>query len=559
MPPGFCLLPKHVEQFAEKIKAGAFDPAKLSAMTSAERHVAFAEIVGEANATHVNATFEAKLLLKNQVEGLKGWIDQVTGLKPEIKRDLVARVNRMDRVLEPAEMNSFLADLAKQRLGFGVTMEEAGRISELAKGVSDSRAALEAGGDRLAYGRARVDFANYVSDLKNGTKKPFTASGFLSQAAGFSKSIKASFDNSALLRQGWKNLFAHPEIWAKNARQSFVDLVQQFGGKEVMNEVNAEIVSRPNSLNGRYQKAKLALANIEDQFPSSLPEKIPGLRRAYKASEAAFTAFQYRMRADVFDKYMEIAEKSGVDLADPVQLESIGKLVNSLTARGHLGPLEPAANVTNAVFFSARKLKSDFDFLTAHQLQGDVTPFVRKQAAINLVKVISGTAAILAVARAADPKSVEMDPRSSDFGKIRVKDTRFDVTGGMGSLVTLAARLATMSSKSTTTAKVTPLNQGGFGRSGTDVVYSFFENKLSPAGSLVKDMLKGHDFDGNPITVQGEVGNLLLPLPITNIHELATNPNAANIVLATIADALGISVNTFSPKPKKTPKPKAAK
>jgi hypothetical protein len=552
MPPSFCLLPKHADAFLKKVESGELDPAAFAAMTSAERHAAFAEIVGEANATHVNATFESKLLLKNQQQGLKSWIDQVTGLKPEIKRDLVTRVERMDRVLEPKAMDAFLADLAKQRLGFGVTMEEAGRISELAKAVSDSRTALEGGGDRLAYGRARVEFANYVSELKNGTKKPITASGFLSNVAGFSKSIKASFDNSALLRQGWKNLFAHPEIWYQNAKQSFVDLVQQFGGKEVMNEVNADILSRPNAMNGRYAKAKLALANVEDQFPSSLPEKIPVLGRAYKASEAAFTAFQYRMRADVFDKYMEIAEKSGVDLADPRQLESIGRLVNSLTARGHLGPAEPAANVTNAVFFSARKLKSDFDFLTAHQLEGGVTPFVRKQAAINLVKVTAGTAAILAIARAVDPKSVELDPRSSDFGKIRVKDTRFDVTGGMGSLITLAARLLTMSSKSSTTGKVTPLNSGGFGaRSGTDVVYNFFENKLSPAAALVKDLLKGHDFEGNPITVQGELSNLFTPLPITNIHELATNPNAANVVLATIADALGISVNTYSPKPKK--------
>jgi hypothetical protein len=93
--------------------------------------------------------------------------------------------------------------------------------------------------------------------------------------------------------------------------------------------------------------------------------------------------------------------------------------------------------------------------------------------------------------------------------------------------------------------------QGKFGaKTGTDVVYNFFENKLSPAASLVKDLLKGHDFEGKPLTPQGELSNLLTPLPITNVHELATNPNAANVVLATIADALGISVNTYSPKPK---------
>ncbi len=223
-----------------------------------------------------------------------------------------------------------------------------------------------------------------------------------------------------------------------------------------------------------------------------------------------------------------------------------------MTGRGNLGGLEPAANVVNNVFFSPRFLKSNWDTLTAHQFQREVTPFVRKQAAINLVKVISGTAAVLATARAINPASVELDPRSADFGTIRVGDTRFDVTGGMRALATLATRLATMSSKSSVTGKVTPLNSGKFGaQTGTDVVVNFFENKLSPAASIVKDLLQGRDFQGNKPTVLGEASNLLTPLPIVNYLELQNNPNSANVLLGTLADELGISVNTYS-KPTKT-------
>ncbi len=321
-----------------------------------------------------------------------------------------------------------------------------------------------------------------------------------------------------------------------------------------MDEVNAEILSRPNAINGNYQKAKLALANTEEQFPTTLPEKIPLVGRAYKASEAAFTAFQYRSRADVFDKYVDIAQKSGVDLNEKGQLESIGKLVNSLTSRGNLGPLEQSANTINVLMFSARKLKSDIDLLTAHSLDRDMTPFARKQAAINLVKVVSGTAAILGIAHAANPDAVDFDPRSANFGKIKVGNTRFDVTGGMGSLVTLAARLATFSSKSSTTGKVSKINSGKFGStSGTDLVYNFFENKLSPAASIVKDILKGEDFQHNPLTVGGEASNLFEPLPITNARELASDPKTTTptAILAILADALGVATNTYSAKPKK--------
>lgn len=552
MPPNFCLLPKYADELKAQFASGALDLTALSRLSSADRRAALATVIGEANATHVNAAFETKLLLQNQKAGLERWVRETTEGKPEVQRDLLARVERMDRVLEPGATNDFLADLARQKLGFGVTMQEAGRVAELAKATSDARAAFQGGtGGRLEYGRAKVAFSNYVADLRNATPQPLTPGTALKNAAGFTKSITAAFDLSAIFRQGWKNLFAHPEIWAKNAKQSVVDAVEQFGGKAVMDEVHADIQSRPNALNGRYRKAGLALGNIEEAFPSSLPEKVPLLGRAFKASETAFSAFQFRSRADLFDKYIEIAERSGVDVRERAQLESIGNLVNSLTARGHLGAVEPAANVVNVAFFSPRKLKSDLDFLTAHQLEEGVTPFVRKQAAINLVKVVTGTATILALADAVAPGSVEWDPRSADFGKIRVGNTRFDMTGGMSSIVTLASRLATMSSKSSTTGRVSEVNSGKFGAAtGTDLVYNFFENKLSPAAGVVRNLLEGKTPAGDTPTLLDEAATLVTPLPVKNAIELYGDPKSAGVLLGVLADALGISTNTYGKKPK---------
>jgi hypothetical protein len=574
MPSNFCLLPKHADELARRINEGELDVAALARMSSAERRGAFADIMGDANAQHVNAAFESKLLLKNQQKGLETWIRQATDIKPDVKRDLLARVERMDRVLQPSDANGFLADLAQQRLGFSVSQEEAGRIAELAKAAADEKpaalAAAERGEKHLPYGRAKVEFANYVSDLKNGVKQPRTVGSTLKDLAGASKSIEASLDNSALFRQGWKTLWSEPKIWAKNSRQSFRDIVQEFGGKHVMDEVQADILSRPNALNGNYRKAKLAIGTVEDQFPSSLPEKLLDkagavgvpLKRAYTASEAAYNGFLYRTRADVFDKYAEIAQASG-GMDDPRQLESIGKLVNSLTGRGTFGKSgEGASDAINLTFFSLRKLKSDVDFLTAHQLQKDVTPFVRRQAAKNLVQTLVGTAAVLAVARAAaqavgNDDAVEADPRSSDFGKIKVGNTRFDVTGGMGSLATLAARFATMSSKSSTSHVVRPLNSGKFGsQTAMDVFYNFFENKLSPVASVVRDLLKGEDRQGNRLhldaaTAGREVGGLFAPLPASNAIDLYKDPNSAGVLLGELADALGIATTNYGKPHKK--------
>lgn len=561
-----CLPKALTSKFLGALKSGELDPAKLSELSSVDRHAEFAKVIGEGNAKEVNALFESKLLLKNQQQGILNWAKKVGGLKPDAARDLATRVAKMDKLLNPVDERHFLEDLASKRLGTDVTAEEAKKIASLSKDIQDTKATMESAPRRengkaatateMAHGRAKVAFGNYVSDLKNSNAPGFVERlktnpvGLAGELPGLSKGLKASLDNSAIFRQGWKTLFTHPGVWLKNARQSFVDLVKQFGGKQVMDEVQADIQSRPTY--DLMQKAKLDVGTTEEQFPSHLAEKVPLLGRAYKASEAAYTGFVYRTRADLFDKYIKIAQTAGIDVTDKAELESIGKLVNSLTGRGHLGALgEKAAGVVNSVFFSPRFLKSNLDFLTAHQLQKGVTPFVRKQAALNLVKVIAGSATILGIANAIKPGSVEFDPRSSNFGKIKIGSTTFDVSGGMGSILTLAARLATFSSKSSLTGKINPLNSGKYGaQTGMDVLTNFGEGKLSPIAGIVRDILEGQDFNYNKPTPLNEVNNLLTPLPISNAQQLFQTPNGANPLAGIIADALGISVNTLS-KPKK--------
>lgn len=553
----FCLPPDLTKKFLKGLKDGEIDPGKMAGMSSEQRRAYLTDFVGERNAKAVNALFESKLLLKDQQRGIINWAKTVGGLKESVRRDIVAKVEKLDSVLSEKDEQAFLEDLAEQRLGVNLSIEEANKIAELSKDLAAKKEG-KTDENRLDYGRAKVKFMNYINDLKQETNRmtfkervqnPIAS---VSELAGTAKSLKASLDNSAIFRQGWKTLMTNPGIWWKNTLQSFKNLVQSFGGKAVIDELNADIVSRPNY--ELMQKAKLAVGTIEETFPTHLPEKIPGVKKFYKASEDAFTAFVHKIRADVFDRYIEMAKNSGVDLTDPAELRAIGKLVNSLTGRGNLGSLEPAANVINNVFFSPRALKSHIDTLLLHPLlkSGTGSSFARKQAAINLVKIIAGTAGVLATASVLKPGSVEKDPRSADFGKIKIGHTRFDMTGGMSSVVTLAARLLSQSTKASTSGKITKLNSGKFGaQSGTDVVYNFFENKLSPISSVVKDMLEGHDFDGNKPTILGEANNLLTPLPITNYIELKNDPKSAPKLLAIIADALGISTNTYGATKKK--------
>lgn len=552
-----CLPREQVDEFLDKIKSGDLNPGKLSEMTSDERHAYFKEFLGDANAQGVNALFESKLLLKDQQRGILNWARSVSGLKPEVLRDIMSRVNRMSDVLQPDEAESFYKDLASQKLGVNVTMEEAAKVSQLAGKASDLKSAIKddsvAGSpDRMAYGRAKVDFDNYIRDLKGSNKPATSLLGKVGDGLKIARAIRTTGDISVLLHQGIKTALSEPGIWAKNALQAFRDLGNSFGGKEVLDEVKADIASRPNALNGLYKKEGLAVGVHEEAIPTRLQEKIPFLGRVLKATDEAYTAFQYRTRADVFDKYAEIAQKTGGDI------KGIGSIVNSLTGRGDLGKKgEMVANAINVAVYPPRLLKSDFDVLTGHVSdlikekltgkEGDLGSFARKRAAINMVKVISGMAGIMTIANLVSPGSAEKDPRSSDFGKIKVGDTRFDFSGGMGSMVTLAARLATMSEKSATTGEIEKLNTGGFGApTGLGVVENFITGRAAPLGSLVINWLNGQDFNGNSPFSPTSLAGDFMPFAASDYMAAAKDPNSANALAVLLGTELGIFPNTYT-------------
>ena len=470
------------------------------------------------------------------------------------------RFNAAFAYRDPENPVTALQDLVKARkesklnIPATVTKEETEQITSLAAEVARTKSLVELGkADRLEYGKAHVAYMKYVEGLKEAANKK-TVKEMLSHPvdtavslAGVTKSLRATLDNSALFRQGLKTLTTHPGTWLKNASQSFVDIAKTLKGREVMDFVDADIVSRQNALNGLYKRMKLDVLGVtEEAFPGIAQEKIPGIGRLFKASDVAYTAFLQRTRADLADKYLDYAVKAGVDITDKKQIESIGKLVNSLTSRGDLGRLEGSARVLNNVFFSPRLVKANMDILTAHQFQRGVTPFVRKRAALNLLKMAASVGAVLTVANEVRPGSVEWDPRSSDFGKIKIGNTRFDVAGGMAGFVTLGSRLATTSSKSSSTGEVTDLNTGDFGsKTSADVLLDFTQNKFSPAAGVVRDYLRGKNFSGEKPTVGSTLNDLFVPLIIDNYKETKKDPNSANIVVALIADGLGIGTNTY--------------
>lgn len=569
MAGGICLPPKVVDSFKNALIKGDIDPERLANMTSDERHELFSRIVGEGNAKFVNSQFEAKTLLKNQQRGYLTWAKKMTGVTPQARRTIENKIANMDHILNPVEERSFLKDLASTKLGVDVSSDEAKQIANLSAKVQETealpRSSKLAAADKnfkpsvndMKYGYARYDFHQYLSELKNGAKKttvadlkrsPLSAPAHAFRAAAdISKSIGASLDDSFALRQGARAFWTNNKQWRQQFIRSFGNLARGFKSTEQAERtLNARLMSDPYYDDA--VKDGLAIRGNEDAFPTSLPAKIPIAGRAFGASEVAYNAFAQELRLGIYKQQVKLADSLGSDIPKDYG-KNMAKMVNSLTGRGGFGKAEPVSGYFNMAFYSLRFLKSNVDSLLLHPAGigvGGLGSPAQKKAATNLVKIIAGMAGVLATAHALDHNSVDFDPRSSDFGKIKVGHTRFDVTGGMDSLATLAARVATSSTKSSTTGIVTKLNSGQYGAPTIkDTIVDFLGNKTSPVGSVALDFANGQTHNNTKPTAANEAGNLVEPLNVKNFTELKSDPNSANILASMLADTFGVSTNTY--------------
>lgn len=546
-----CLPSFLTDKFLSGLKDGSIDPEKLSSMSSEERRSFFDDFVGKDNAKDVNALFESKLLLKDQQTGLINWAKEVGGMKPEIQRDIISRINKLDTVLNPADEKSFLADLAAKKVGTEVTTEEAQKISQMAKDASRKKAAIKetdpvGSESRLAYGKAKIDFQKYVGDLKSEAE-PTTVIGTIKQTFNVIRALKTAGDVSSISYQEGKSALSNPIIWMQNAMKTFADVGKSLGGQEVLDATKADIESRPNSLNGLYKKEGLAIGATEEAIPTRIQERIPIIGRILKATDEAYIGMQYRMRADVFDKMVDIANDTGGST------KGLGKVVNSLTGRGDLGKLEPAANAVNDILFPPRLLKSNIDVLTGNLLDyKDMDSFARKQAAFQSIKIISGMAAIMTLANWFKKGSATTNPTSANFGQIKTGDTAFDYSAGLGSAVVLASRLALGQTTSATTGKTTQLNTGKFGsETKMDVVQNYITGRGTAIGDLLFNWLQGTDYSGNkPFSLQSVLSDFE-PYIVSDVSEAMKDPNSANLLAVFLGSALGVFPTTDTPPTKK--------
>lgn len=557
-------IPTHLTtRFLENVKNGKIDPEKMATMNSKERRNFLGGFVGKEHAKWVNTEFESKLLLKSQQKGMVTWAKKIGGITEATRRDIVSKINKLESVMDPKSEQVFLEDIVERRLGMKVSEEQASEILKLTKELQKFQEGT------VEYGKAYVKLMNYIN--KESPKASFKV---ISDPLSIARAVKTGFDVSAIGRQGAAYIGTKEWLGAASHVPGYYSIRN---GRENIDMLRAEIYGHKYSKLLLQVKRELGLTLLgesfterEEELSSRFIEKIPLLN----GSSRAYEGFLNDLRFNRFVNLVSELEKSGNPaFADKGALKDLAKVIAAATGRGSLGGAESAANAFATVMFSPRWVTSKVQLI--------MNPITKrgpsqKEAAKALARVVGVSVALLGLLHAAGG-DVEEDPRSADFGKVRIGNTSFDLTGGTASYITLIARLLPDRLKGGTTKSsydgaLRRLNTGKFGsRTRASVVGEFLSNKFSPMARAIWDSFKGETFEGDKIDLEQPpaelvkifADQLLTPLLWSETVDAIKDAEEDNgILLGVLAGAssmFGVSTTTFIRKDSKKKKRDRAK
>lgn len=362
-------------------------------------------------------------------------------------------------------------------------------------------------------------------------------------AVGIPRTIKANFDFSAPGRQGWRLALSHPKEWVA----SWAPMFKAWASEGKYNEINQAIKDNPLfdvmdktmhfydvGPNVAASERVPGFSGLNKSFLARLAEKIPGVGR----SERAYATFLNWQKMKTFETIFTNYRES--NSLTPQRIKALGEVIDHATGYG--ARITGAQGVFNP-FFAERYLTSTFQFMLDPFFQTGA----RQEAARNLAAFAAGNMALLGLFAETGSMtglwSVNFDPRSGDFGKIKVGNTRFDPWSGMAPIFRLAAREATGQG----------VSQAGnvYNLQRPQELVNFFRNKTNPVVGMLIDQISGTNAIGQktPAVLSPQtLANLFEPLLLNDVRDAFSQSGGNPLItaLAGTGSAFGTGVTSYS-------------
>lgn len=404
----------------------------------------------------------------------------------------------------------------------------------------------------------RKFYEGLIEDKMRQRSAPQKIFGGFMESLNAMRAVLTSTDLSAVLRQGKFIGLGHPI----RSLRSVPDMLRAFGSEAQAFKVEQQIANRPNYPLYRASKLYLAehgvaLSRMEEAYMSRWAGKIPGVGFMVKASERAYTTFLNKLRADSFDAMAKTLGRGGEISVNEAKV--LSNFINVATGRGTIGMAEQAAVGLNTVFFAPKFVASRFQMLLGQPIyhgliSGKVkwagTGRARALVAREYGQMLAGAAIVYSIAHAAGFK-IGTDPRSSDWGKIIIGNTRIDPMAGLNQATVFLSR--EISGQKTTVAGKTVPIRGKVpygGATAMDVAAQFARSKFAPAPGLVADIAQGKDVVGNPVTLSSVAKRSLIPMSIGDIYATMQEQGLPESAILAVLTIFGESIQNYSPRVK---------
>lgn len=383
-------------------------------------------------------------------------------------------------------------------------------------------------------------------------------------AVGLPQLFSTAFDASAGFRQMAIEGAGHPVHWARAMSTMRKAATDPAYAARIMDDIATKAQTAPfvadsemakvysfDAVGGRratldeFQnqgEREGQLAGRNRSVISRLAQQVPGI----KASERVYTVPINKLRVDIYNDVAARMWNSGV--RDVKQFEGLAKVGNHGTGYG-AGPVGQITSGVNA-FFSPRNLTARFQVVLDPFTQPGslLKASARQEAAKNLIAFATYNATVLALLKASGVASVELDPRSSDWGKAKIGNQRLDFMAGYGPMVRLAVQLGTLQRKNTLTGQISAADP-------TQLVTTFMRNKLGPLPGFVVDAFKGENAVGDPTKLTSPSGwgkqfyDHFVPFFAQDVTD-AWRHEGAGAAGASLISFAGLGVQTYEPSAK---------
>jgi hypothetical protein len=256
----------------------------------------------------------------------------------------------------------------------------------------------------------------------------------------------------------------------------------------------------------------------EERFSSKAAEKIPGVRR----SERAYLAAMDSLRTQAWDSYMRDLTAEGARPGKQT-LSALADWVNVSTGRGTVPILDRTVTgrkvvaALNTTLWSPRAMASRFNLISPYRLARNLaSPATRDIAFLQLrdsMRAVATLGTTMALLSRVPGVKVGVNPYKSDWGKVTVGRTSYDLVDGVPSTARFVARMSRAFYTEAEGRKV-PEHV-----SPESLAREFLRRRLSPMGQTVADYATGKTLDGNKPALTNEAREALVPFVLEEMYK----------------------------------------